>query len=795
VKSSSVAAWVALSWFAAAGVASAAEIERIAPARAGRAALGLARQENEVVLSSCAASCTPEAPALRVAVPEAKGRAPTVQLWPLGDGESLVELRYALDGGRSYSLLVRAGHATEAPTLLVRGNTGAAAGFTLEVVGEGRQRQLLLTRRRPGGLCGRDSFAEVRRFDAERGEFVMARRPPFEDAERKKAEKIRAVTAPPLADDELVLRPWAKAESTPKAGLAVDGDTETKEREAWGELSFEVPAQTRLLELDLGVRSGAGSRLWLVVGSRLLEVDLPKATSHLAIPLEVTQPSCVALVSDAEPVALYEVSARAAHSGDRSNPALVRLLDDESAALLAQLALTAQGAAGAVAVSEGFRGLTVPGQGRALDLSAHFPAAQALDIELFALSSPNTQLRHTAEDRIVGRGSAAAPGLEASLAQAPPPEQLALLELLDRAAPDRLWPATVGRLAQPSSKGRAVARSFVSGLASEPRRLALLRAGLDDRAAPRRSRVELLRALTNELPRFSPEAGQSLLELLERPSFTESYALAEPWVKLAATDNEVRARLTASWTEPPSAWTPVQKAAFVVRLFELVADEPAALGSDHLAGLAKKTADPNVRVRRAATALLGGRGDASSVDVLLALLGREPWPLVREEALRSLGGLGARSKNVEPIDRGIEGALRDDESPVVRRAAARALRDLPNPHGLEALRKALDDDASYLVKTEAAQSLGRRCDGASLDTVAELAAKLDQPLEDGQIELSVAALGALVELGPPDLDERLAPLRKESLPGPLRGLIERTIEQAKAHACSAPPQGSAKTPR
>jgi HEAT repeat protein len=122
------------------------------------------------------------------------------------------------------------------------------------------------------------------------------------------------------------------------------------------------------------------------------------------------------------------------------------------------------------------------------------------------------------------------------------------------------------------------------------------------------------------------------------------------------------------------------------------------------------------------------------------------------------------------------GRLRSEKHEQVRRAVARALAKTDDERAHRALRRALQKDKSYDVRADAAGSLGRLCDEHSVTLLTAKAQMLLQKgLSEGQIKVSLAALSALIQIAPPDLDARIAPLRSSDAPGLLRNQVETAL--------------------
>jgi HEAT repeat protein len=196
--------------------------------------------------------------------------------------------------------------------------------------------------------------------------------------------------------------------------------------------------------------------------------------------------------------------------------------------------------------------------------------------------------------------------------------------------------------------------------------------------------------------------------------------------------------------------------------------------------------DPEVRVREAA--VRASAGLPSAVPALSERLAKDPWPLVRMAAADALaaaeGSTSARAALSSAID---------DQSPHVRAHVIVALGAHHASSELDKIRARLRDDDEYpMVRAAAAQALAALCDTSSLDTLTSYAQKLVDPLANAQEHLvGSAALLALGDMHPADLETRLKPLRAKGAPPQARQAAD-AVMQRRSGACRAP---SASKPR
>jgi len=168
------------------------------------------------------------------------------------------------------------------------------------------------------------------------------------------------------------------------------------------------------------------------------------------------------------------------------------------------------------------------------------------------------------------------------------------------------------------------------------------------------------------------------------------------------------------------------------------ADDPPVLPDEAVEGLMRAMADPNVRVRFAATYAFSRYDDARARGALLELLD-EPDDQIRLFAVRGLGHV---------VDDTVVPGLVErlaDEAAGVRIEAVGALERSGEFGPLETRA----DDPSFHVRAAVARALG----GAGSDSSLELLKRL---LNDDSMTVRSAAIAALSRRSPPDLMERIA---------------------------------------
>ena len=167
--------------------------------------------------------------------------------------------------------------------------------------------------------------------------------------------------------------------------------------------------------------------------------------------------------------------------------------------------------------------------------------------------------------------------------------------------------------------------------------------------------------------------------------------------------------------------------------------------------------DSEPRVREAALEALADSGehvDRQAEARMVGLLASDPWTFVRAGAARALGGRPPS----ETADRALVAALQD-ESSLVRRSVLRALGRRGSKAGGDAVHAIADDPREPVpVRIAAIAALGTLCRSESADLLTKLALRAGSQELPYDKPLGMAALAALGELKPVDLQERLAPL-------------------------------------
>jgi len=132
-----------------------------------------------------------------------------------------------------------------------------------------------------------------------------------------------------------------------------------------------------------------------------------------------------------------------------------------------------------------------------------------------------------------------------------------------------------------------------------------------------------------------------------------------------------------------------------------------------------------------------------------------------------------------------------DESPHVRAHVVLALGEHHVAAALPKLRERLADVEEYpIVRAAAAQALGALCDQGSIGPLTKYVAALADPMADAnQHVVGAAALLALTELKPTDLEKRLQPLLAKGAPAQAKQAAQASLQRGHG-VC-----GQAQTPQ
>ncbi|HWZ90074.1 MAG TPA: HEAT repeat domain-containing protein, partial [Polyangiaceae bacterium] len=555
-----------------------------------------------------------------------------------------------------------------------------------------------------------------------------------------------------------------------------------------------MPPELPISGLDLQIRpptskseNGVAPReFWLASNKDLTLVTMPEDAwkfpgAHYLIKLDPPlQGDCLALVTesafDENPharVTFAELSARTEFDSS-SVPALVAALaGGAERANAAEAVLRVLGQPAFEAVAQAFEGLDEGGRRVALDLLDQAPCETSLPVYLSVFSGTSQAQSIHARDHIRRCGKAAAPFLADAARKARGTQQLDILSELMLANPAQCVDVIASLLDVDSRPRRAALRVALARASLSAEAKPRVLAALSDPKSSERVLVDVLRSLGDRISDFQPAAGAALARLsTPQASFRTRFLLLEPSAELAAKDSGVRAAFARELVSDPDP-------RFRAQALAVLKDAP-----DFAPQLTQALADSDVRVREAA--VRASAALAAAAPALAQRLADDPWPLVRIAAADAL----ADSKESGVAEPALARAIEDD-SPHVR---AHVLLALGAHHAVAEVTKIrerlVDTEEHPLVRAAAAQALAALCDLSSVATLTNYAVKLADPTADAnQHMIGAAALLALSDLRPADLETRLRPLRAKGAPPQARQAADAVLRRRGA-ACgkAAPPK-------
>ncbi len=574
------------------------------------------------------------------------------------------------------------------------------------------------------------------------------------------------------------------------AGPLVDGDPATvwhEARSGAGTGDFVVlraPSRVPIRRLTLVPLPPKGpgaapKSIYLVTNETVLAVELPEDAAKTRASFDVVFPaplrtSCLAVtldqayapagskpeVSIAEVVAYSDLDTEGA-----THEAAARKLSGggESAEVAAEV-LKRGGPKAAAAIATVLP--TLDGRGRMLALEVA-SAAGGCDVssEVFvrALADEDKDVSARAEKMLLGCGPAAAPRLLTALTSEGPMGKARAAGVLSLVAPSRALRPIAAALATPKLEApvRSLLRTAFGRAAKHATGDAL---GDVVAEAPREARPELIRALHGRLVEIRERASLIVNEWLEKdPSFAARYLALEPLAELAQAGDAAATTRFVAMLGGDRDWGVRARAA------ALAGPVPAAHGA-----LLHGLEDSEPRVREASLRATGEQRTTAAAVRVGTLLAHDPWTFVRLAAASALGGMAP----APDIDRSLADGLAD-ASPRVRESALEALGQHRASAFASPVRERLADEKEALdVRVAAVATLGRMCDGESLDTFTKAARRLSTPFpERSELALGTASLRALAAVHPKDLERRIAPLLDPSVRSTVRELAQRALTE------------------
>lgn len=683
-------------------------------------------------------------------------------------------------------------------TGLAEGEDGVRHGGLVVVAGPdetGARSVAIGEAREELAICGRPTILAPREIDARDLTLRPAKVQRLDASERAAAARLtaeRVAEGTPLGPRFLHAVGASSAVGDP--GAVTDGNVETTWAEGRGGsgkgefVVMNAPAELAIEGVEFSVRppqatpahGAAPKELWLATTKSLFAITLPEdAWAHPGARYRVRFPAplkddCMAVVldsayderSDAN-VTLAEVSAVTA-LGSANVSELVTALDGGGPkAENAKVVLRSLGEPAFAAVAAGFANLNEGGRRAALEVIDGAPCATKAPVYVEAFLGPYEAHRIHARDHLPACGAEAAPLLAPRLRTARGRELTVLADLLADIAPAQAVELFVPLMEPAAVERRAALRTALGRVADRPAAAPVVRRVLADPATPEVALLDVLRALGARTRDFMPESGAALARVAAPDAALRvRYLRVGPTAELAASLPTAHALLESSMLadSDPHVRAAAAHAVHDARAYQ--------------ASLLRALADPDPRVRMEAAHGLEGAADGAATQALLGALKHDRWPAVRGLAAQSLGFAPPSAETDERLVAAV-----DDDSWVVKRAALGALGTRgARAHGDVALDRLDDDEEWPAVRLSAARALGSLCYAPALGSLTKHVRSVADPLASPEERgIGYAALGALRDLGPPDLQKRLAPLLDKHAPAGARAAAEAALHERSPH--------------
>jgi hypothetical protein len=727
-----------------------------------------------------------------IALPEgidaARSSARTVEI---GDGRRVVHVVAASatrEGVAWEALAVGAGAGGEA-RLLYEGLTG----FGAEGEGAGGHVDVddgtvfVGTIKRELTICGQsETLLSPRRLDPKTLAFHAVSFSRLPKGVRDAAPTIVAVPAKDAPIGSVLGVRGASTNDGASSAL-VDDDaktawTEARKGDGRGEfVVLSAPPSLPITKLSIVVRPTvdppgfvAPSAIWVVVDGATYRVELPaKPAPGARVEVPFPKPistGCVAVALDRTdvPAGVEPVVGLAEIEGVPEVPATIHSLDDLVGLLdfggadaeLARKILANAGPKGARAVTARLSTMSDAGKAQAVDILDQTPCAAAGPGLVRLAWDARGDVARSARDALDGCGVEAKGAIAEGFAGGPDAAREVLADRWAKVDPGAAVPAILGQLDGASSARRRSYRAALARAAGRGAGRDAMAGWLDNdgKLAPPEGRldlvIELARAIApvEEVGVASAGAAPLSTRLVEallahadaKASFERRYLAAEPLAAFAAKgDTRALAWMRALFASDDRYLR--ARAAEVAGGMDLLRPELVASLGD---------GDPRVR-QSALDALRRSGGAPGAWPAVLGLLADDGWTFVRAAAADAIGeasGPGAAGD----LDVALAKATRDPAKQV-RAASVRALAKRHARSQLVAVRsRAFDDGETIDVRREAIEALGALCDDAAVDDLYDIVRK-----SGGQGELGLAAIKALGEIHPKDLEARLLPANLE----------------------------------
>jgi hypothetical protein len=777
------------------------------PASAEQGALSVELAPDGLWFQGCASAPCAARAGRREALPPAAQAAlasGTLELVQLGPEQRVAHARIPMPEGLAWEAIIAAGPAR--PSLVfagltgpTRGEDGQREGDVIWLRNDEKGRRLLVGREREDvQLCGRPTLLEPRLLDKDSNlQPVKVQQLSLEERRAARVLEASPSGGRPTRGAN-ALRAIAASSALGDPGALTDGRDESTWAEARGgdgrgEFVVLRPLSgVSLVALEFLVRPNAAAAdaggdlraaprsVWIATRGGLFRVDWrddawrsPGVWYRVALPQPLST-DCLALVLERSwseradtRVTLAEVRGVGELQGLAPAELVARLSTPGDVGAAAVPALLQLEKPGTDAVVAAFEALDALGRARALEVLENAPCEATAEVYVGLLGDDDAAHRRRAEQRLRGCGAAAELALRRAFELGTGESGVRLAREIALIAPALAVELLGPRLAAAPPEHRAGYRDALSRAAREPSAQTGSRRLLEAHELGTAAELDVLRALSEQLPSLEPEASLALGRAVAAArSFEQRYLLLAPASRLALASPVAAAFMEAALQDPD----PYLRGA-AARL----APRHARLAP----GLLSATRDPGVRVREAATTRLGELDLPGASQALIERLREDDWPVVRSAAARSLAGTGAGVA----VDEALIGALRDD-APDVRSAALRGLGQRGARAALSPIAERFRDTREVpAVRAAAARALADLCDSSQLDELTRAARALlvDRPSPDA-VEVGGAALAALGRIAPADLEQRLAAFRELKS----RPMLEQMVDAARhAERCSA----------
>jgi HEAT repeat protein len=679
-----------------------------------------------------------------------------------------------------------------AETGKIHGQPGSMSGTAIKVVPDGSGHSYVArgSVSEDFTICDREALASAEVLEPQSLEWRGASFQQLDPAEIAKATAVDATARQGAADKPLAPLLAARFSSSGAHPSALaDGDAST----VWSEAAagsghgqfvvFGAPNEVPISKLSITVapptpapNGAAPSHFFLATRDQLFAVTMPEdAWTHPGRAYDVALPqaiksSCLALVLDeayattkSPDVSIAEVSAYSELDGEGASLEKVAL--DLGAggrrAQIAEAILKRAGNASLAPITAAWPKLDVVGHARAIDAAEGAQCgAAATRVFLDGLCESDANIQRKAKHALTQcKQSSEIVAAVQPLAQPMCKDVPTYVAMLGKQG---ALPKLSEWMSSSDGEMRSTVRHAFANAAQEATPQMLV-AMINDAQKTPLVRLEMLRAMGARVKEIQADASKALDALLAPSAdMPTRYLSLEPLGELAKAGDRASAARVGNMLAHDPDW-PVR-----ARAAELAREVPAVQSE-----LVSAIDDAEPRVRQSALEIIAALRVSPAAVLVEKHLESDPWTFVRVSAARALGAMPA----ARDIDKALASALGADQSPQARSAIIDALAAHQARSYASAVRARLDDEQELpVVRTAAARALGAMCDPAQLERLTELARSAGDPMASGEdLTLGLAAISALGDIHPADLASRLAKLRDKSVRDAVRAAAEHAI--------------------